>query len=91
MSDTLPSHLPVTDPTALTTAALHRETGVLRESIKQRFEALRSIDDRFFALLDGATESLRPALSVSKSPKTASALINVFVASHGCIASGVSL
>lgn len=48
-------------------------------SIKQRFEALRSIDDRFFALLDGATESIRPALSVSKRPKTASALFAIGV------------
>jgi hypothetical protein len=29
---------PTLDPTALTTAALHRETGVLRESIDQRFD-----------------------------------------------------
>lgn len=30
--------VPSPDPTALTTAALHRETGVLRESIEQRFD-----------------------------------------------------
>jgi uncharacterized glyoxalase superfamily metalloenzyme YdcJ len=30
--------VPTPDPTALTTAALHRETGVLRESIDQRFD-----------------------------------------------------
>ena len=29
---------PVPDPTTLTTAALHRETGVLRESIERRFD-----------------------------------------------------
>lgn len=29
---------PIPDPTTLTTAALHRETGVLRQSMEQRFE-----------------------------------------------------
>src|ERR1035437_3730840 len=30
--------VPVPDPTTLTTAALHRETGTLRQSMEQRFE-----------------------------------------------------
>ena len=60
----------------------------MSRSVNQRFGTLRDTDDQFFRLLDRATKAIKPALSLSKNPKTARALMALSVRA-GVLKNGV--